>query len=185
MSDDVLDIMRDKSKKTLEALKDQLKTVRAGRANPSILDKITVDYYGSSTPLNQVATISAPEARLLVIQPWDKSVIGAIEKEILESNLGITPSNDGNLIRLPFPQLTEERRKDLTKLVKDYGENAKVSVRSFRRDAVDTVKKQEKNSDITEDDSRQMQEEIQDLTDKFTSEIDEIISEKENELMEI
>lgn len=185
MSDDVLDIMRDKSKKTLEALKDQLKTVRAGRANPSILDKITVDYYGSSTPLNQVATISAPEARLLVIQPWDKSVIGAIEKEILESNLGITPSNDGNLIRLPFPQLTEERRKDLTKLVKDYGENAKVSIRSFRRDAVDTVKKQEKNSDITEDDSRQMQEEIQDLTDKFTSEIDEIISEKENELMEI
>ncbi|MDY6065040.1 MAG: ribosome recycling factor [Finegoldia sp.] len=185
MSDDILDMMKDKSGKTLEALKEQLKTVRAGRANPSILDKITVEYYGTKTPLNQVATISAPEARLLVIQPWDKSIIPAIEKQIMESNLGITPSNDGNLIRLPFPQLTEERRKELTKVVKDYGETAKVSIRSLRRDAIDAIKKQEKSSDITEDDSREMQDDIQKMTDKFTAEIDAIVKEKEDELMEI
>ena len=144
-----------------------------------------VDYYGTSTPLKQVATISAPEARLLTIQPWDKSIMKEIEKQIQASNLGITPSNDGSIIRLPFPQLTEDRRKELTKVVKEYGEKSKVTIRSVRRDFVDDAKKMEKNAEISEDELHVLLDDIQSLTDKLTKEIDNIVSDKETELMEI
>ncbi|WP_297810696.1 ribosome recycling factor [uncultured Finegoldia sp.] len=185
MSKQLLKDMQEKADKTLHALREELKTVRAGRANPSILDNIMVSYYGTLTPLKQVATISAPEARLLTIQPWDKSIMKDIEKEILGSNLGITPSNDGNIIRLPFPQLTEDRRKELTKVVKEYGEKSKITIRAIRRDCVDDAKKMEKNSEISEDDLHSILEEIQNLTDKLTKEVDKIVSDKETELMEI
>lgn len=185
MSKQILKDMQAKADKTLHALREELKTVRAGRANPSILDNIMVEYYGTSTPLKQVATISAPEARLLTIQPWDKSIMKEIEKQIQASNLGITPSNDGNIIRLPFPQLTEDRRKELTKVVKEYGEKSKVTIRSIRRDFVDDSKKMENNSEISEDELHVLLEDIQSLTDKLTKEIDDIVTDKETELMEI
>lgn len=182
------DIKRDtenKMKKTIEVFREDLKNIRAGRANPSILDKITVDYYGQQTPLNQVAGISAPEARLLAIQPWEAKMIPLIEKEILKSDLGLNPSNDGKIIRLVIPQLTEERRKDLVRVVKKNGEDSKIAVRNIRRLAVDEVKKLEKNKEISEDDLRDYEKQIQDLTDKYIEEIDEIAKLKENELMEI
>ena len=185
MSKQILKDMEAKADKTLHALREELKTVRAGRANPSILDNIMVDYYGTSTPLKQVATISAPEARLLTIQPWDKSIMKEIEKQIQASNLGITPSNDGSIIRLPFPQLTEDRRKELTKVVKEYGEKSKVTIRSIRRDFVDDAKKMEKNAEISEDELHALLDDIQTLTDKLTKEIDNIVTDKETELMEI
>ncbi|MDU2219443.1 ribosome recycling factor [Finegoldia magna] len=185
MSKQILKDMEAKADKTIHALREELKTVRAGRANPSILDNIMVDYYGTSTPLKQVATISAPEARLLTIQPWDKSIMKEIEKQIQASNLGITPSNDGNIIRLPFPQLTEDRRKELTKVVKEYGEKSKVTIRSIRRDFVDDAKKMEKNAEISEDELHVLLDDIQSLTDKLTKEIDIIVTDKETELMEI
>lgn len=185
MSKQILKDMEAKADKTLHALREELKTVRAGRANPSILDNIMVDYYGTSTPLKQVATISAPEARLLTIQPWDKSIMKEIEKQIQASNLGITPSNDGSIIRLPFPQLTEDRRKELTKVVKEYGEKSKVTIRSIRRDFVDDAKKMEKNAEISEDELHVLLDDIQTLTDKLTKEIDKIVTDKETELMEI
>lgn len=185
MSKQILKDMEAKADKTLHALKEELKTVRAGRANPSILDNIMVEYYGTSTPLKQVATISAPEARLLTIQPWDKSIMKEIEKQIQASNLGITPSNDGTIIRLPFPQLTEDRRKELTKVVKEYGEKSKVTIRSIRRDFVDDAKKMEKNAEISEDELHVLLDDIQSLTDKLTKEIDNIVTDKETELMEI
>lgn len=185
MSKQILKDMETKAEKTLHALREDLKTVRAGRANPSVLDNIMIDYYGTSTPLKQVATISAPEARLLTIQPWDKSIMKEIEKQIQASNLGITPSNDGNIIRLPFPQLTEDRRKELTKVVKEYGEKSKVTIRSIRRDFVDDAKKMEKNAEISEDELHVLLDDIQSLTDKLTKEIDNIVSDKETELMEI
>lgn len=185
MSKQILKDMEAKADKTIHALREELKTVRAGRANPSILDNIMVDYYGTSTPLKQVATISAPEARLLTIQPWDKSIMKEIEKQIQASNLGITPSNDGNIIRLPFPQLTEDRRKELTKVVKEYGEKSKVTIRSIRRDFVDDAKKMEKNAEISEDELHVLLDDIQSLTDKLTKEIDNIVTDKETELMEI
>ncbi|MDU3321353.1 ribosome recycling factor [Finegoldia magna] len=185
MSKQILKDMEAKADKTLHALREELKTVRAGRANPSILDNIMVDYYGTSTPLKQVATISAPEARLLTIQPWDKSIMKEIEKQIQASNLGITPSNDGSIIRLPFPQLTEDRRKELTKVVKEYGEKSKVTIRSIRRDFVDDAKKMEKNAEISEDELHVLLDDIQTLTDKLTKEIDNIVTDKETELMEI
>lgn len=185
MSKQILKDMETKAAKTLHALREELKTVRAGRANPSVLDNIMVDYYGTSTPLKQVATISAPEARLLTIQPWDKSIMKEIEKQIQASNLGITPSNDGNIIRLPFPQLTEDRRKELTKVVKEYGEKSKVTIRSIRRDFVDDAKKMKKNAEISEDELHVLLDDIQSLTDKLTKEIDNIVSDKETELMEI
>ena len=164
MSKQILKDMEAKADKTIHALREELKTVRAGRANPSILDNIMVDYYGTSTPLKQVATISAPEARLLTIQPWDKSIMKEIEKQIQASNLGITPSNDGNIIRLPFPQLTEDRRKELTKVVKEYGEKSKVTIRSIRREFVDDAKKMEKNAEISEDELHVLLDDIQSLT---------------------
>ena len=171
--------------KSVDSLTESLQSIRAGRANTSLLDKIYVDYYGQQSPLNQVASLSAPEARLLAIQPWDATLIPEIEKAIQKSDLGITPSNDGKVIRLVIPQLTEERRKDLTKLVGKYAEEAKVSVRNIRRDAMEDIKKAEKAKEISEDDRKTYEEDIQKLTDKYINDIDGVAEEKEKELMEI
>ena len=175
----------EKMKKTISSLKEDFQGIRAGRANTSLLDKIKVDYYGQQTPLNQVAGLSAPEPRMLMISPWDSKLIPIIEKEIMKSDLGITPSNDGKVIRLIIPQLTEERRKDLTKIVGKNSELAKVAIRYIRRDAMDEIKKSEKANEITEDDKITSEDEIQKLTDKYIEEIDNITKAKENELMEI
>lgn len=174
-----------KMQKSIEVLKGDFATVRAGRANPSVLDKITVEHYGSNMQINQLATVSVPEPRMLTIQPWDASAVKAIEKAIIASDLGINPQNDGKIIRLTFPQLTEERRKDLTKQVKKMGEDAKVAIRNIRRDAVDTFKKQKSKSEITEDDLKQLEKEIQDATDKYCKEVDNETAKKEKELMEL
>lgn len=171
--------------KSVDSLTESLQSIRAGRANTSLLDKIYVDYYGQQSPLNQVASLSAPEARLLAIQPWDATLIPEIEKAIQKSDLGITPSNDGKVIRLVIPQLTEERRKDLTKLVGKYAEEAKVSVRNIRRDAMEDIKKAEKAKEISEDARKTYEEDIQKLTDKYIKDIDGVAEEKEKELMEI
>lgn len=175
----------EKMSKTISVYKEELQSIRAGRANPAILDKITVDYYGQITPLKQVGSVSAPEPRLIVIQPWDSKLIPLIEKEILKSDLGLNPSNDGKLIRLIIPILTEERRKELTKVVKKNGENAKVPIRNIRRDLNEQLKKMEKNKEISEDDKRLAEEEIQKITNKFIEELDAITKKKEDELMEI
>ena len=174
-----------KMERTLEVLASDFAAVRAGRANAQVLDRISVEYYGTDTPINQVGTVSSPDARTLVIQPWDGSLLRAIEKAIQTSDLGINPQNDGRVIRLVFPQLTEERRKDLTKQVKKYGEDAKVAVRNIRRDAVDSVKKAQKKGEMTEDDEKKAEKDIQDLTDRFTKRIDEMCAKKEKELMEL
>ena len=174
-----------KMDKTLEVLAADFGAVRAGRANAQVLDRITVEYYGVDTPINQVGTVSSPDPRTLMIQPWDGSLLKAIEKAIQVSDLGINPQNDGRVIRLVFPQLTEERRKELTKQVKKYGEDAKVAVRNVRRDAVDYVKKAQKKGELTEDDQKVAEKDIQDLTDKFTKRIDEMCAKKDKELMEI
>ncbi len=179
------EVYTSKMSKTIDVLKSDFATVRAGRANPGVLDKLTVEHYGSAMPINQLASISVPEPRMLAIQPWDKSALKAIEKAIMASDLGINPQNDGSTIRLIFPQLTEERRKDLTKQVKKMGEDAKVAIRNIRRDAVDTFKKQQKKSEITEDDLKVLEKEIQDATDKYCKEIDTETSKKEKELMEL
>ena len=174
-----------KMEKTLEVLAADFGAVRAGRANAQVLDRITVEYYGVDTPINQVGTVSSPDPRTLMIQPWDGSLLKAIEKAIQTSDLGINPKNDGRVIRLVFPQLTEERRKELTKQVKKYGEDAKVAVRNVRRDAVDYVKKAQKKGELTEDDQKVAEKDIQDLTDRFTKRIDEMCAKKDKELMEI
>ena len=174
-----------KMKKTAEVLKTQLASVRAGRANAAVLDQITVDYYGVPTPIQQVASVSVPDPRSLVITPWDGSVLKGIEKAILSSELGINPQNDGKCIRLVFPQLTEERRKELAKQVKKYGEEAKVAVRNIRRDAMDKFKKQQKASEITEDDYKGIEKDIQKLTDDYIKEVESIADKKEKELFEI
>ncbi|MBC8588796.1 ribosome recycling factor [Paratissierella segnis] len=174
-----------KMSKTISVYKEELLGIRAGRANPALLDKITVDYYGQVTPLKQVGSISAPEPRLIVIQPWDSNLIPAIEKEILKSDLGLNPSNDGKVIRLIIPQLTEERRKELAKLVKKNGENSKVALRNTRRDAIDKIKKMEKNKELSEDERKLAEEEIQKITDKYIIQVDEITKKKEEEIMEI
>lgn len=174
-----------KMKKTAEVLKTQLASVRAGRANAAVLDQITVDYYGVPTPIQQVASVSVPDPRSLLIQPWDASVLKGIEKAILASELGINPQNDGRAIRLVFPQLTEERRKELAKQVKKYGEEAKVAVRNIRRDAIDKFKKQQKASEITEDDYKTIEKDIQKLTDDYIKEVEGIADKKEKELFEI
>ena len=174
-----------KMKKTCEALEAQFATIRAGRANAAVLDQITVDYYGSPTPINQVASIATPDARSLLIQPWDGSILKGIEKAILTSDLGIHPQNDGRMIRLVFPPLTEERRLDLVKQTRKYGEEAKVAIRNIRRDAIEKFKKQQKASEITEDDYKNVEKDIQKLTDDFTKEIDKIMSNNEKELKEI
>jgi ribosome recycling factor len=177
--------MEQKMKKTIDFLKEELSTIRAGRANPKLLDKIRVNYYGTPTPLNQVSNISVPEPRCLLIQPWDTSIIKEIEKSIGASDLGITPSNDGKVIRLMIPELTEERRKDLLKTIKKETENAKVVLRNERRDANDATKKMEKNSEITKDDLKNSEAEVQKITDKYIKLVDEIYEEKEKEILEV
>ena len=174
-----------KMKKTTEVLSQQLEAVRAGRANAAVLNQISVEYYGVPTPIQQVASVSVPDPRSLLIQPWDASVLKGIEKAILASELGINPQNDGRVIRLVFPQLTEERRKELAKQVKKYGEEAKVAVRNIRRDAIDKFKKQQKASEITEDDYKNIEKDIQKLTDDYIKEVDVITDKKEKELFEI
>lgn len=185
MADAVMNEARDKMKKAQEALQRQLGQIRAGRANASLLDRITVDYYGVPTPVNQMASITIPEARVLMVTPFDKNMIGDVEKAIQASDIGLNPANDGNVIRLVIPQLTEERRKELAKEVKKEAEGAKVAVRNIRRDAMDDYKKQQKNGDLTEDDLRDVEKDIQTLTDENIKAIDQIISEKEKELLEV
>ncbi|MBQ6195820.1 MAG: ribosome recycling factor [Lachnospiraceae bacterium] len=180
-----LEIAEEKMEKTLSNLAEDFTTIRAGRANPGVLSKITVDYYGAATPLQQVANISVPEARILVIQPWDRSLIKAIEKAIQASDVGINPSNDGTVIRLVFPELTEERRKDLSKDVKKKGEAAKVAIRNIRRDCVDNIKKAQKAGEITEDDQKADEAEAQKLTDKFIEKVDKAIDAKTKEIMTV
>lgn len=176
---------KERMQKSLEHLASEFATVRAGRANPAVLDHIQVEYYGSPTPIQQVASISSPDPRSLVIQPWDSSILKGIEKAILTSDLGINPTNDGKCIRLLFPQLTEERRKDLAKQVKKYGEECKVAIRNIRRDAMDTYKKQQKASEITEDDLKGMEKEMQKMTDEYIKKVDEMTAKKEKELYAI
>ena len=171
--------------KSLDHLAEEFGAVRAGRANAKVLDRITVEYYGTETPLNGVATISTPDARTLVIQPWDSALLKEIQKAILSSELGINPQNDGKVIRLIFPQLTEERRKELTKQVKKYAEDAKVAMRNIRRDGMDYVKKLKKNNEITEDDQKKAEKDLQDMLDKYTKKVDEALAAKEKELMAI
>ena len=175
----------DKMKKSVDSLKEDYTTIRAGRANPHILDKIKVDYYGTPTSLQQVANISVPEARMIQIQPWEASLIKDIEKAILVSDLGLTPNNDGKVIRLIFPELTEERRKELVKDIKKKGEAAKVAVRNVRRDANDTLKKMEKSTDITEDERKEGEEKIQKMTDKYVAKIDKSVENKSKEIMTV
>ena len=180
-----LKVYEDKMEKSINAMMEEFASIRAGRANPHVLDKIKVDYYGSPTPIQQVGNISVPEARMILIQPWEKSLIKPIEKAIQSSDLGINPQNDGRVIRLAFPQLTEERRKELTKQVKKYGENGKVAIRNIRRDAMDKFKAMEKKSEITEDDRKEFEKELQDLTEKRCKQIDELTAKKETELMAV
>lgn len=174
-----------KMNKRVDSYHEELKTIRAGRANASVLDKIAVEYYGTMTPVAQIGSISSPEPRMLVIQPWDQTVLSEIEKAINKSELGIAPQNDGKVIRLNFPPLTEERRKELVKNVKKYSEEAKVQIRNIRRDAMDDYKKKQKASEITEDDLKGIEKDIQNLTDKYIKEIDEITSAKEKEILEV
>ncbi|MBP3593358.1 MAG: ribosome recycling factor [Lachnospiraceae bacterium] len=175
----------DKMNKTLEVLKEEYASVRAGRANPHLLDKLRVDYYGTPSPIQSVANISVPEARVIQIQPWESKMIKEIEKAILASDIGITPGNDGKIIRLVFPELTEDRRKELVKDIKKKAEAAKVAVRNVRRDANDAIKKAAKASEISEDEQKQIEDEIQKLTDKFVAEIDKATDAKTNEIMTV
>lgn len=177
--------IEERMKKTINVYEENLSEIRAGRANPAILNKITVDYYGTATPINQMAGISVPEARLIVIQPWDMSVLKEIERAILASDIGITPNNDGKVIRLNFPELNEERRKELVKDIRKMSEESKVAVRSVRRDGIDEFKKMQKESIITEDDLKQAEDQIQKLTDKYVEQIDKITENKEKEIMTV
>ncbi len=181
----IFDTANEKMNKSINALMNEYATIRAGRANASVLDRVTVDYYGAPTPINQMAAISVPEPRTILIAPWDKNTLRDIEKAILMSDLGLNPQNDGNAIRLNFPPLTEERRRELVKGVSKYGEEAKVAIRSIRRDAIDKIKELKKKSEITEDDQKSAEKKMQDMTDKFCKEIDEIAAKKEKEIMEI
>lgn len=185
MSDQVIDTMKDKMNKSIAVFKKELGTLRAGRANPQLLDRITVDYYGTPTPINQMANISVPEPRMLMISLWDASMLREVEKAIQRSDLGINPSNDGKVIRLTFPELTEERRKELAKQTRKMSEDCKVAIRSIRRDAVDHVKKMKKDSEITEDDVKDLETEIQKVTDAQIKEVDRITAEKEKELLSV
>jgi len=182
---DILVSSRERMNKTLSVLQQELNGLRAGRANPQALDRITADYYGTPTPLNQLGNFSTPEPRLLVISVWDQKAIPAIEKAIQKSDLGINPTNDGRVVRLVFPELTEERRKELVKVVRKKGEEAKVAIRSIRRDANDQSKKQQKDNLLTEDDQKQLIDKIQKLTDELIKEIDTIISAKEKEILSV
>ncbi|RKQ37512.1 ribosome recycling factor [Oceanobacillus halophilus] len=185
MSEAILKSMREKMAQAVQAYSKSLATVRAGRANPNLLDSVYVDYYGASTPLNQLANVSAPEARMLVITPYDKSALSDIEKAIQKADLGLSPSNDGNIIRISIPPLTEERRKDLVKVVGKYAEEYRIQVRNVRRDANDQLKKAEKNGDITEDELRNLQDEVQKETNNHINKIDQLSKNKEDEIMEV
>lgn len=185
MSTQIHKELEDKMQKTVKVFKEELHSIRAGRANPALLDRITVEYYGSATPLKQIASVSAPEARVLVIQPYDQTAIQAIEKAITQSDIGINPSNDGKIIRLAIPQLTEERRKELIKIVKKTGEEAKVAIRNARRDTNDKLKKMQKNGELTEDDLKKSEDKVQKTTNKYTEIIEGLISKKEEEMMEV
>lgn len=185
MTKQIINEAEEKMEKATSQLKRELATLRAGRATPALLDKVMVDYYGSPTPLNQLANISVPEARMLIIQPWDKSVLADIEKAIQKSELGLNPNNDGDIIRITIPMLTEERRLELVKMVKKYGEEAKVAVRNVRRDANEQIKKLEKDGTVSEDEARRYQEQIQKITDETSNNIDKIVSEKEKDIMEV
>ncbi len=183
--DERLQVYNDKMQKSFNNLMEEFGSIRAGRANPHVLDKLRVDYYGTPTPIQQVANVSIPEARLIQIQPWEGKMLKEIEKAIQVSDLGINPTNDGKTIRLVFPELTEERRKELTKDVKKKGENAKVAVRNIRRDANDAFKKMGKSSDISEDEMKQLEEDVQKITDKFIAEIDKSVEEKSKEILTV
>ncbi len=185
MDKEKLQIYETKMNKSLDALQNEYASIRAGRANPHVLDKLKVDYYGTPTPIQQVGNISVPEARMIVIQPWEKSLLKAIEKAILTSDLGINPTNDGNVIRLVFPELTEERRKELAKDVKKKGEATKVAIRNIRRDANDAFKKMEKADEISEDDLKEAEEKIQKLTDKMVEKVDKAVENKTKEIMTV
>ena len=182
---ELTDFTKEKMDKTISSLDREYKSIRAGRANASILDKIMVDYYGSPTPIQQMAAVSTPDARTLMIQPWDGSTLKTIERAILTSDIGINPNNDGKVIRLNFPPLTEERRKDITKDVSKKGEEAKVALRNIRRDAIDKLKIMKKDGDITEDDQKDAEKSIQNIIDKYTKEIDSLTSDKQKEIMSI
>ena len=177
--------IKERMEKTISVLDENFSEVRAGRANPAILNKVRIDYYGTPTPINQIAGVSVPEARLIVIQPWDISALKDIEKAILASDIGLNPNNDGKVIRLSFPELTEERRKDLVKDVKKIAEEAKVSIRAIRRDGIDEAKEKCKNSEITEDEKASLEDKIQKLTDKYIAQIDKLLEDKEKEIMNI
>ncbi|TKC18686.1 ribosome recycling factor [Robertmurraya kyonggiensis] len=185
MPKQVIANVKDRMTKAISAYTRELASIRAGRANASLLDRITVDYYGAPTPVNQLAGVSVPEARLLVIQPYDKSVLGEIEKAILKSDLGLTPTNDGSVIRLMIPQLTEERRKDLVKVVKKEAEEAKVAIRNIRRDGNEDLKKLEKSGEITEDSLRGYVDDIQKVTDEYIAKVDNLTKDKEKEILEV
>ncbi len=174
-----------KMQKTISVLNSEYATVRAGRANPAILDRVTVDYYGVATPLTQIGTVSVPDPRSILIQPWDAGILKEVEKAILASDIGITPNNDGKAIRLNFPPLTEERRKEIVKTIRKKGEDSKVAIRSIRRDAMDGVKADKKNGEITEDDVKNIENDVQKLTDKYIKEIDSVMAAKEKEIMEV
>lgn len=177
--------IKEKMEKSINVYNEKLSEVRAGRANPAILNKVKVDYYGVPTPINQVAGISVPEARMIVIQPWDVSILKEIEKAILVADIGINPNNDGKIIRLTFPELTEERRKEIVKDIKKLSEEAKIAVRAIRRDAMDLAKKEQKDGNMTEDEEKQAEDKIQKLTDKKVAFIDELSSKKEKEIMSV
>ncbi len=177
--------IEEKMEKTINILQENFAEVRAGRANPAILNKIKVNYYGTPTPINQVAGISVPEARLIVIQPWDTSLLKEIEKEIIKAEIGINPNNDGKVIRLAFPELTEERRKELVKEIKKTAEDARVSIRSVRREGIDEAKKLQKDNQMTEDELKSAEDQIQKITDKKVAEVDKILAEKEKEIMNV
>ncbi|EKN64067.1 ribosome recycling factor [Neobacillus bataviensis LMG 21833] len=185
MPNQVISSTKDRMTKAIQSYSRELASIRAGRASASLLDRITVDYYGAPTPVNQMAGITTPEARLIVIQPYDKSILGDIEKAILKSDLGLNPTNDGQIIRIAIPQLTEERRKELVKVVKKESEEAKVALRNIRRDSNDSLKKLEKNGDITEDALRGFSDDVQKLTDEYIQKIDQITKEKEKEILEV
>jgi len=182
------DIYRDaesRMKKSVESTRQELAKIRTGRASPELLDTVRVEYFGAQVPIKQIANITVPEPRLLAIQPWDKSMIGPIEKAILKSDLGLNPTNDGRIIRIQIPTLTEERRRDLVRLVRKLGEEGRIAIRNIRRDANDAIKKREKAGELSEDEARREKDEIQELTDEYISKIDEILKQKEEEIMEV
>ncbi len=183
--EEILEEAEKKMQKTVESISGQLARLRTGKASPALLEGIKVDYYGTPTPINQIASISTPEPRLIVIHPWDKSAVSAIEKAIQSSDLGLNPNSDGTVIRIPIPPLTEERRKELLKVAKNIAEEGKVAIRNIRRETIEKIKKMQKDGEIPEDDSYRLQDKVQDLTEKYTKKIDEILKNKEEEIMTV